>query len=104
MVEITAEHVNVRTLTPETQPEDSILSLEHSESRIWSKMKEFKNNNELTDFLYSYTHKMTQSHGRQTSKCNQHIDSTHKMFYAILFLFFSQMLQTSSTGKFCRFL
>ena len=38
----------------------------------WESVAEFTNKFDLLDFLYGYSHKMTTSHGNQTSKCNLH--------------------------------
>ena len=64
---------------------DSITETTSSSEPIhdWLLINDF-NEEDLKDFLLSYTHKMTSTHGSQLSKCNLHPRSTHKQEYGYM--------------------
>jgi len=53
---------------------ESVSGESESAEGRWQLVNEFKSKHELTDYLQSYTHKVTATHGKQKSRCNKHPD------------------------------
>ena len=53
---------------------ESVSRESESAEGLWHLVSEFKSNHELTDYLQSYAHKVTATHGKQKSRCNKHPD------------------------------
>jgi len=49
----------------------------------WLLVAEFTSNQGLKDYIQAYTHKVTDTHGQQKSKCNKHPDG-HVQTYGYL--------------------